>query len=53
MFFADFPKICEMENLGSHLAMWTDDRFLPQSKQIFRKVHSAKIISLITSGRLL
>ena len=32
--FADFQSLFQPENLGSHLAMSTDDRFLPQGKQI-------------------
>ena len=36
--FADFQSFFELENLGSHLAMSTDDRFIPQSKEIFPKI---------------
>ena len=36
--FCDFQSFFQLENLGSHLAMCPDDRFLPQGKQIFQKV---------------
>ena len=36
--FCDFQIFFRLENLGSHLAMCPDDRFLRQGKQIFEKV---------------
>ena len=36
--FADFQSFFWLENSGSHLAMSTDDRFLPQGKQILRRI---------------
>ena len=36
--FCDFQSFFQLENLGSHLAVCPDDRFLPQGKQIFQKV---------------
>ena len=35
--FCDFQRFFQLENLGSHLAMCPDDRFLPQGKQILQK----------------
>ena len=38
LFFCDFQSFFQLENLGSHLAMCPDDRFLPQSKQILPEI---------------
>ena len=40
--FRDFQSFFQLENLGSHLAMSTDDRFLPQGKQILPKIHQVR-----------
>ena len=37
-FFRDFQSFFQLENLGSHLAMCPDDRFLPQGKQILPEI---------------
>ena len=36
--FRDFQSFFQLENLGSHLAMCPDDRFLPQGKQILPEI---------------
>ena len=36
--FCDFQSFFERENLGSHLAMCFDDRFLAQGRQICQKI---------------
>ena len=36
--FCDFQSFFQLENLGSHLAMCPDDRFLPQGKQILPEI---------------
>ena len=36
--FCGFLKFFQLENSGSHLAMSTDDWFLPQGKQILTKI---------------
>ena len=36
--FRDFQSFFQLENLGSHLAMCPDDRFLPQVKQILPEI---------------
>ena len=36
--FRDFRSFFQLENLGSHLAMFPDDRFLPQDKQILPEI---------------
>ena len=36
--FRDFQSFFQLENLGSHLAMCADDRFLPQGKQILPEI---------------
>ena len=50
--FRDFQSFFQLENLGSHLAVCPDDRFLPQVKQILpeicqvRTMHNAKKTSM-------
>ena len=36
--FRDFQSFFQLENLGSHLALCPDDRFLPQGKQILPEI---------------
>ena len=36
--FCNFQSFFQLENLGSHLAMCPDDRFLPQGKQILPEI---------------
>ena len=36
--FCDFQSFFQLENLGSHLEMRPDDRFLPQGKQILPEI---------------
>ena len=36
--FRDFQSFFQLENSGSHLAMYPDDRFLPQGKQILPEI---------------
>ena len=36
--FYDFQSFFQPENLGSHLAISPDDRFLPQGKQILPEI---------------
>ena len=36
--FCDFQSFFQLENLGSHLAMCPDNRFLTQGKQILPKI---------------
>ena len=36
--FRDFQSFFQLENLGSHLAMCPDDRFLPKGKQILPEI---------------
>ena len=36
--FCDFQSFFQLENLGSHLAMCPDDRFLPHGKQILPEI---------------
>ena len=36
--FCDFQSFFQLENLGSHLAMCPDDRFLPQGKRILPEI---------------
>ena len=36
--FRDSQSFFQLENLGSHLAMCPDDRFLPQGKQILPEI---------------
>ena len=36
--YRDFQSYFQLENLGSHLAMCPDDRFLPQGKQILPEI---------------
>ena len=36
--FCDLQSFFQLENLGSHLEMRPDDRFLPQGKQIFPEI---------------
>ena len=36
--FCDFQSFFQLQNLGSHLAMCPDDRFLPQGKQILPEI---------------
>ena len=43
--FADFQSLFRPENLGSHKShLSTDDRFLPQGKQILSKIHQVRPI---------
>ena len=45
--FRDFQIFFELENLGSHLAMCPDDRFLPQGKQILPEICQVRPIPKI------
>ena len=45
--FCDFQSFFQLENLGSHLAMCPDDRFLPQGKQILQKICQVRPIALV------
>ena len=40
--FCDFQSFFQLENLGSHLAMCPDDRFLPQGKQILPEIRQVR-----------
>ena len=43
--FRDFQSFFQLENLGSHLAMCPDDRFLPQGKQILPEISQVRLSS--------
>ena len=45
--FCNFQSFFQLENLGSHLAMCPDDRFLPQGKQILQKICQVRRIALV------
>ena len=44
--FCDFQSFFQLENLGSHLAMCPDDRFLPQGKQILPEICHVRPMSI-------
>ena len=52
--FRDFQSFFQLENLGSHLAMCPDDRFLPQGKQILPEICQERPMpnSLLLQNRL-
>ena len=41
--FADFQSFFQPENLGSHIVMSTDDRFLPQSRATHTLARAAEM----------
>ena len=47
--FRDFQSFFQLENLGSHLAMCPDDRFLPQGKQILPEICQVRPMPKMTS----
>ena len=41
--FADFQSFFQPENLGSHIVMYTDDRFLPQGSATHTLARAAEM----------